>query len=185
MKSSLFSRKFPAVCKDICIAAAICISLSVAAVAQVANLDPLTAADTQFLIAAARAGATEISASQDAIHKAPSSQVQNFANQMLTDHTRINEELKQLASIKNITLSDQPDGIQGATIRKLSTLEGKDYEKQYASDIGVTAHREAVNLFKNASNSADPDVKAFALKTLPSLEHHLRMAEELQNKIAQ
>ncbi|MBI3729315.1 MAG: DUF4142 domain-containing protein [Burkholderiales bacterium] len=155
-------------------------------VSSAANLDPLTAADTQFLIAAARAGATEISASQDAIHKAPSSQVQEFANQMLADHTRINEELKQLATTKNITLSDQPDGLQGATIRKLSTLEGKDYERQYANDIGVTAHRDAVSLFRNASNSAqDPDVKAFALKTLPSLEHHLRIAEELQIKIAQ
>ncbi|MFZ6733312.1 DUF4142 domain-containing protein [Undibacterium sp. Ji42W] len=55
-----------------------------------------------------------------------------------------------------------------------------------SNDIVVTAHREAVNLVKNASNSAqDPDVKAFALKTLPSLEHHWRMAEELQSKIAQ
>ncbi|MFZ6876620.1 DUF4142 domain-containing protein, partial [Undibacterium sp. Di27W] len=81
-------------------------------------------------------------------------------------------------------IPDTPDAKQESTIKKLATLDGQKYDRQYAADIGVSAHKDAVALFKKASTSAqDPDVKAFATKTLPSLEHHLKMSEDMQAKV--
>ncbi|MBI3730204.1 MAG: DUF4142 domain-containing protein [Burkholderiales bacterium] len=144
----------------------------------------VSAADKQFMVAAAHAGATEITASKDAARKASTAQVKEFADQMVTDHTKVADELKQLASSKKVDIPDKPDAKQETTIKKLSVLEGQKYERQYATDIGVAAHKDAVALFKKASTSAqDPDVKAFATKTLPSLEHHLKMSEDMKAKL--
>jgi len=144
----------------------------------------VSAVDKQFMVAAAHAGATEITASKDASRKASSAAVKEFADQMVTDHTKVADELKQLASTKKVDIPDKPDAKQEATIKKLAALEGQKYDRQYATDIGVAAHKDAVALFKKASTSAhDPDVKAFAVKTLPSLEHHLKMSEDMKAKV--
>ena len=144
----------------------------------------VSAADKQFLLAAAQAGATEIAASKDASGKAASVSVKEFADQMVTDHTKVADELKKLASSKKLTVPDQPDAKQQVIIKKLAALEGQKFDRQYAADIGVSAHKDAVALFTKASNSAqDPDIKAFATKTLPSLEHHLKMSEDMKARL--
>ena len=103
----------------------------------------------------------------------------------MTEHAKVAEELKQLASSKQIAVSDQPGAKHKLQIDKLGRLEGQQFDKEYAASIGVAAHKEAVKLFTDASQKAgDPDIKAFAAKTLPTLQHHLDMANALQAALA-
>jgi putative membrane protein len=48
----------------------------------------------------------------------------------------------------------------------------------------VTAHQQAVDMFRNYSQSGDtPQLKQWAAKTLPDLQQHLQMAQSLQQTV--
>ncbi len=165
-------------------AVAVLLSLAGSFAATYAMAADLSSADRQFMMSAAHAGATEIQASQAASTKAGSDTVKSFATQMVDDHSKVTDELKALADSKGVQIEAQPDKKQQATINKLNGLDGKKYDKEYAADIGVAAHKDAVALFRKTSmNAKDPDVKSFATKTLPSLEHHLQMAQDLKTSV--
>jgi putative membrane protein len=143
----------------------------------------LNRADRQFLIKAGQAGITEITASNIALKKAHSQDVKNFAQQMVDDHTKVADKLKKLAADKGVTLATDLGDKNAAAIRKVEKLNGSAFDPVYTRTIGVEAHQDAVQLFKDASTKAtDADVKSFATDTLPALEHHLQMAKELNAK---
>lgn len=165
--------------KNVAMAAAVAL-LGGMAINSIAAAAP-GAYDRTFISKAADAGSTEIAASKIAQGKSANAEVKKFADSMVTDHTRVADELKQLASSKQIEVSDQPGARHKSELTKLNTLAGKQFDEQYAARIGVAAHKDAVKLFTEASQKAtDPDIKAFAAKTLPALQHHLDMANALQ-----
>jgi putative membrane protein len=141
----------------------------------------LSSKDKSFMTNAAEAGHTEINASKIALEKNRSPAVKDFAETMVGDHTTAADGLAKLAASKNFTLPDGPSTMQKAKIAILSKLDGATFDKQYAKTIGISAHEDAVKLFKDAAaNATDPDVKQFAAKTLPTLQHHLEMAKSLK-----
>jgi putative membrane protein len=143
----------------------------------------LNKADKQFLIAAGQTGNTEVTASNIALKKAHSEDVKTFAKKMVDDHTKVGEQLKKLASDKGVKLPTELGKKNAAALAKILKLNGSTFDPVYTKSIGVDAHEDAVKLFKNASTKAtDPDVKAFAVQTLPALEHHLQMAKDLNAK---
>ena len=177
MRISTTSSRTPTL-KSVAIGAAVAL-LGGIAINSIAAAAP-GAYDKQFLSKAADAGSTEIAASNVAQSKSGNGEVKKFADAMVTDHSKVAEELKQLASSKQIEVSDQPGARHKAQIDKLSRLEGKQFDAEYAASIGVAAHKDAVKLFSDASRKAsDPDIKAFAAKTVPALQHHLDMAHAL------
>jgi putative membrane protein len=138
-------------------------------------------ADREFMEKAAEAGHTEIDASKLAQTKASSADVKSFASTMISDHTRVGDELDQLAASKRVKVPTEPSVVQRAKIKLLGASSGTNFDKRYADEIGVAAHKDAVALFqKEAADGSDADVKAFAAKTLPGLNHHLEMATTLQ-----
>ena len=140
----------------------------------------LTRGDQKFLDAAAHAGHTEIEGSKLAQTKAASGDVKSFAEQIIKDHTKVGEELDQLAASKNVKVPTEPSLTQKAKLKMLGVYNGANFDKHYAKEIGLSAHEDAVKLFRKASKEAkDPDVKAFAEKNLQGLEHHLEMARTL------
>ncbi|PLY45825.1 DUF305 domain-containing protein [Janthinobacterium sp. ROICE36] len=182
MRISTTSYRIPSL-KSVAIGAAVAL-LGGFAINSIAAAAP-GAYDKQFLSKAADAGSTEIAASKVAQSKSSNPEVKKFADAMVTDHAKVAGELKQLASGKQIEVSDQPGARHKLQIDKLSRLEGKQFDAQYAASIGVAAHKEAVKLFTDASRMAsDPDIKAFATKNLPALQHHLDMANALQAALA-
>ena len=182
MRISTTSSRAPSL-KSVAIGAAVAL-LSGIAINRIAAAAP-GAYDKQFLSKAADAGSTEIAASKVAQSKSSNPEVKKFANAMVTDHTTVADELKQLASSKQIEVSDLPGAKHQAQIDKLGRLEGQQFDKEYAASIGVAAHKDVVKLFTDASQKAsDPDIKAFAVKTLPVLQHHLEMANALQAALA-
>lgn len=137
-------------------------------------------ADKNFLEAAAQAGHTEVQASKLAQTKTANPRVKSFAETMVKDHTSVGADLDQLAASKNVKVPTGPSISQTARLKLMSTYNGEKFDKHYVKDIGVDAHEDTVELFRKAAKVAkDPDVKAFAEKTLPGLEHHLEMARAL------
>lgn len=164
--------------KSVAIGAAVAL-LSGLAINSIAANAP-GAYDKTFLTKAADAGSTEIAASKVAQGKSTNAEVKKFADSMVTDHSKVADELKQLAGSKQVKVSDEPGAKHKVELAKLDGLSGKQFDQEYAAKIGVAAHKEAVKLFTEASQKAtDPDIKAFAAKTLPALQHHLDMANAL------
>jgi len=107
----------------------------------------------------------------------------SFAGQMITDHTKTSTELKQLVSSGKVK-ADVPtvlDRSHQSKLDKLKDASGKDFNSDYASDQ-VSAHKDAVSLFERYAKGGDnSDLKDWASKTLPTLKHHLEMAEGLKD----
>jgi len=144
----------------------------------------LPRADRSFLEDAAHAGHTEIEGSKLAEQKAASPDVKAFARKMIQDHTKVAEELNALAARKGFKLPDGPSLTQKTELTALRALSGDTFDKMYASRVGVAAHENSVELFRQASREADdPEVRAFAAKHLPTLEHHLQEAQALHGKV--
>jgi putative membrane protein len=140
-------------------------------------------ADHTFASKAAIGGMAEVKLGQLATQKASNEDVKKFGQQMVDDHSKANDELKQLASKKGVTLPGDIDAKNQATYDRLSKLSGAEFDHAYMQDM-VKDHHEDVNEFRKESQSgSDPDMKAWAAKTLPTLEHHLQMAESTYAKV--
>jgi len=135
---------------------------------------------SEFAVSAADAGMMEVELATLALSKASSTKVKEFAQTMLDDHTKANEELKALALKKNITLPTTLSDKHQKKYNEMSEKTGSDFDKEYC-DLMVKDHKDVVDMFKKAGDNAkDPDLKAWASEKLPTLEHHLTMAERMK-----
>ena len=139
---------------------------------------------TSFPVMAASSDMFEVLSSTEAQNKATSPDVKAYAQHMITDHTKTSTEMKALASKKNLLLPAAPIPMHQRMITALSTEDADDFDKAYMT-AQVLAHRQAVSLYETASNSTtlDPELKAFATKTLPALRMHLDMAQKSRDKV--
>jgi len=139
----------------------------------------LSAADKKFVRDAAQGGMAEVEFGKLATEKASSEEVKKFGQRMVDDHSKANDELKQVASSQGINLPDKLSAKDEMTKERLSKLSGPEFDKVYMSDM-VKDHTQDVADFKRESNSGkDSAVKNFAATTLPTLESHLREAKKI------
>src|SRR6185369_12140995 len=97
--------------------------------------------------------------------------------------SKANDELKQLAATKGVTLPTAVSAEEQKDMDALSAKSGKDFDKAYIDDM-VKDHEKDVAEFEKASKDArDADLKAWVTKTLPTLQGHLKMAKETQKKV--
>jgi putative membrane protein len=144
---------------------------------------PVDPADSEFMSKAAQGGMAEVSLGQLASSKATDPGVKAFGDRMVTDHTRLNDELKQLAQTKGVTLPTDLDDEAKKTSDKLSKLTGKAFDKAYIADM-VTDHEKDVKEFEKQSTGAkDADLKTWVTNSLPTLQDHLKMAKETKAKL--
>jgi putative membrane protein len=141
----------------------------------------MSASDKEFFPAAASAGMLEVESSKLALERSQNAEVKKFAETMVTDHTKAAEELKTLAGSKNVTLPTAMTKHHQMMYDHLKDEKtAKDFDDAYQEAM-VASHKEAVTLFSKAStDSKDPEVKAWATKTLPTLQHHGAMAKDLK-----
>jgi putative membrane protein len=139
----------------------------------------ITPKTSDFVHEAAMSDMFEIESSKLAASKA-TGDVQSFANQMVTDHAKTTTELKPLALQAHVTLPTQMSSSQRRMVEKLRQLNGHDFTNQYVTDQ-VSAHKDAVSLFQRYSDGGDnPQIKSWAGQTVPTLQHHLDMAQGLE-----
>jgi len=147
------------------------------------NRGQLSAKDYRFVREAARGGMEEVQMGQLAQQKVMNQSVKDFGQRMVTDHNKANDELKQIVTQKGGSLPTTLTRRENSTLDDLQKLTGKDFDKKYASQM-VKDHKTDVREFRDAAKDlTDPDLKAFAQKTLPTLEEHLRAAEDMEKSI--
>lgn len=136
--------------------------------------------DKTFLEKAAKSGMQEVAVSQGAMDRLMNAEVKSFASMMVTDHTAAGSELTALAASKGVMLPPKDKDVTEKMEKwsKKNKNVDEDYVKQMVSD-----HEDAVKLFQKATKSDDPDISAFAAKTLPTLQHHLDMAKGLKTTV--
>jgi len=138
--------------------------------------------DRQFLLHAASSGMAEVQLGQLATERAASAEVKQFGQRMVDDHTKANEELRRLAPARNLPAAIAIDPKHQAMANQLAALHGAAFDREYMAGQ-VADHEEAVALFTTAAKeSQDAEVKAWAAKTLPTLQGHLQMARVLATK---
>jgi putative membrane protein len=134
----------------------------------------------------ASANTFEIQSSELAKDRAQSADVKSFAEQMISDHTKAGEDFKAALQQANVSPApaEQPGAKQRATLTKLRNAQGAAFDKAYV-DAQLAAHKEAVTLFRTYSKRGrTAPLKEFAANTLPTLEHHLSMVQELNRSSA-
>jgi len=142
------------------------------------------AADKDFMVNAASGGVAEVDMARIALEKATLPTVKEYAQHMINDHTKANDELRRIATSKGITLADVPNANHKAMVDRISATPASDFDKTYIHEAGVKAHQEMQTLFRNESTSGlDPDIKAFAAKTLPTVETHLKQSEKIHDEL--
>jgi putative membrane protein len=142
-----------------------------------------TSTDQKFVREAAAGGMAEVELGNLAQQKASSEEVKSFGKRMVDDHSKANDELKTLAQSKNITLANDLTAKDKALKDRLDKLSGAAFDRAYMQAM-VQDHKKDVNEFRHESTSAqDPDVKQFAAKTLPTLEDHLKMAQDANKAV--
>lgn len=146
------------------------------------SVKPVNDDVADFAVKAANAGMTEIALGKMAVQKATAKDVKDYGAMLVKDHTAAAAELKSMAASKNITLPAVPADDMQKHIDALSKESGKDFDKDYINQM-ISDHKDVVDLFKDASlNSKDAEMKAFAAKTLPTLQMHLDKAQEIAKK---
>jgi putative membrane protein len=141
------------------------------------------AADAMFIRTAAMDGMAEVEHGRLAAQNAMHDEVKQFGQRMVDDHGKAGDELKGLASQKNVTLPTELDAKHKAMQDKLAKMKGPAFDRAYMTQM-ITAHQQAVALFqKEAGAGKDPEAKAWAAKTLPTLQEHLKMARGVNAKV--
>src|SRR4051812_11176573 len=135
--------------------------------------------DKKFVKDAALGGMTEVELGKLAAQKATRDDVKQFGQKMVDDHTKANDQLKEVATKQNIPIPDSLDSKHQGRINKLSKLSGPDFDKAYVKDQ-LKDHETDVRAFSaEAQNGNNPEIKAFAATTLPILQEHLSMVKDL------
>ena len=135
--------------------------------------------DAAFYKNAAEGGMAEVELGNLAQNKNASSTVKDYGAMMVSDHSAANDKLKSLASAKGLKLPTSPSVTQMATKAKLEVLSGQTFDNSFIRAM-VKDHEEAVALFKRESaDGQDPDAKAFARTTLPTLQAHLKKIQSI------
>ncbi|MBV8807653.1 MAG: DUF4142 domain-containing protein [Acidobacteriaceae bacterium] len=135
--------------------------------------------DKKFVKDAAIGGMTEVELGKLATEKGSSDAVKQYGQKLVDDHTKSNDELKQIASAENVNIPSSLDSKHQSRIDKLSKLSGPSFDKAFLKDA-VKDHEQDISEFQNeAQGGSDPNVKQFASKNLPVLQEHLTAAKDL------
>lgn len=127
----------------------------------------------------------EIYTSELALKYAKSADVRSFARQMIDDHRKTGEDFA--ATLERADIEPPIDALDLAYTGKFVQLSAfgpkSDFDCSYVMQQ-LEVHEDAISTFSAYATSGEtPELRAFATRTLPTLEHHLHMARALDSKM--
>jgi putative membrane protein len=141
--------------------------------------------DRGFMLEAASGGMAEVELGRLAAQRAASDAVRQFGQRMMTDHGAANQELMQLAQRRGVALPQQPDTKHRATMDRLATVHGAQFDQAYMTEM-VKDHQDDAAVFeREVREGQDPEVRAWASKVLATVREHQRLAGDIHSRIAQ
>ena len=136
--------------------------------------------DSEFLAKAASGGMLEVEMGKQVAARAVTPQAKEFAQKMVSDHTKANTELMALAAKKNITLPTALSDEHAKVLKDVTEEKGVKMDQEYMKEM-LKDHQEDVKEFTDAAvKASDPDIKALAAKNVPILQMHLDMVTKMQ-----
>ena len=136
-------------------------------------------ADQKFVEKAAQDSIAEIDLGELAKERAESDEVKQFAQRMIDDHGKANEQLEEIAKTKGVVLPTEAGEEHSKVRAELSDLKGEEFDQKYMAAMAED-HQKAVDLFqKQAEEGQDAELKSFAEQTLPIIKEHLTMAQSM------
>lgn len=144
---------------------------------------PLSKNDSTFVMEAAIGGMMEVDGGNVAQQNADNQRVKDFGSMMVTDHSKANDDLKNVVSAKGITLPTSLPKDKQKMIDAMKNMKGKAFDSHYVNMM-VNDHKEDVAKFKMESTKADdPDLKTWITNTLPTLQKHLDSIQAIKKSI--
>jgi putative membrane protein len=135
--------------------------------------------DRMFVGKAMQGGLAEVQLGQLTLQKSNNPQVKEFAQRMIDDHTKLNDQMKPVAQQLGVTVPNQVSKNDRKTMAKLQTLSGSAYDQAYIKDM-VKDHKQDLNDFQmEASSGQDQTVKDAATQGSKVIAQHLQMAQQL------
>lgn len=131
-----------------------------------------------FVDKAAQAGMAEVELGKVALAKSQNSEVREFAQRMVTDHTKANTELSSIAMSKGLDVPKKLDAEHQAMVTRMQAKSGAEFDAEYSRHMNMD-HSKAISLFEAGSKASDADIAKFAQKTLPVLKEHKKLATRL------
>jgi putative membrane protein len=169
--------------KNASAATAVFVLAAAAAFAQTTAAKPVSSADQTFMMNTAKAGMAEVELGKLAAENASSDSVKKFGQKMADDHSKANDELKALAASKNVVLPSEIDAQDKSMKDTLAAMQGEAFDREYMTMM-VSGHRKVVDSFKSeAQSGSDADLKAWVTKTLPTIEAHLKLAQDTNRAV--
>jgi putative membrane protein len=141
---------------------------------------------SEFVEKAGMGGLAEVEMGELGVQKATNGQVKAFAKQIVTDHTRANEELVAASKGKGVQVPSSRSTAHKAMIDKFQQQDpGKDFDRAYMEQM-VEDHKIDIELFETAADDTtlDADLRAYAKKTLTTLRDHLKQAQIIESKLS-
>ena len=139
--------------------------------------------DKQFLMTASQGDYTEITFSKLALSKSNNPQVKSYAQQMITDHNKLEDSMKPFANQMGIQPVMTLDPMHQQKYDQLSSLSGADFDKQYMSDMD-TDHHSTLDAFKaELSSTSDAQIKPTVKKGEKVVAQHTQMADKLSAQL--
>jgi putative membrane protein len=143
-----------------------------------ASGEKLSWTDRRFVSKTADSGQDEVQLAQLAAQRAMNPEVRQFAERLVKDHTAVNDELKGIASSKNVKI-DRDDGKERA-YRRLNAKAGAEFDQEFVEHM-IDSHEDGIRRFEKAAKDAkDPEIRSFAAKHVDHLRQHLQQAQSLQ-----
>jgi putative membrane protein len=134
----------------------------------------IDSADIKFAVTAANGGLAEVALGKLALEKTTNIAVKNFADMMVDEHSKINDDLAQIATAKGIPLPATPDAVHLEKAGELRKMSEANFDKAYVAAM-VDGHKKTLELMSNeAKNGKDADLKEFAAKTAKVVYRHLK-----------
>lgn len=140
----------------------------------------LSRAQERFLKEAIEGDLAEMKMGELAQQKGQSEDVKKFGQMLQQDHGKNLQQAQQLAQQGGMTPPNQPSNAQKKTHDKLSKLSGSQFDRQFARDM-VSDHKKDISMFEKEAKGKGP-VAEFAQQTVPALQKHLQMAQDIANK---
>jgi putative membrane protein len=145
--------------------------------------ESLSAADRTFITTAADANLAEIETAKMIEEKSKDPGVRDFAKRMVTDHTQASQNLATVAEMTGVSLPAGPSAVDRSQEDELKKLSGTKLNNAYLQDE-LAGHRQVISAFESEiEHGQDETAKNYAVQTLPTLQDHIRIAEDLAGKM--
>ena len=137
-----------------------------------------TTMEKTFIKKAAMGGMTEVKLGEMASQKGDSKEVKGFGDKMVKDHTKINDNLKEVAGKLGATVPEDLDAMHKAKVAKMDKMSGAAFDKAYVNGM-IMAHEKDIAEFQKADKEVkSDDLKKFIEDSIPTMQEHLEMIKK-------